>query len=296
MADLTSRLVLQPVADPPYAELVEHLVRRRFLGEQGDETLARAAAERMAERMRGRAAVLDVGPGAGLVWLVEQGDELAVAHLRLDDPALAPRVRERVEERARAAGASRLTVGVFPGDPVTGSFVEGGDFETAAVQMRLDLARALPPEDVVELQPMDAATWEAWMADGNETYAQERARSGESIERAREVAEQQMADLLPDGLATEHQDFFVGTVDGEPVGTLWVGTERPMAFVYDVVVDEAHRRRGYGAGLMRAGALWSRERGAHALGLNVFGYNHGARALYEGLGYDTVELYLAQRL
>ncbi|MDT1888860.1 GNAT family N-acetyltransferase, partial [Acinetobacter baumannii] len=72
--------------------------------------------------------------------------------------------------------------------------------------------------------------------------------SGESIEQAREVAEQQMADLLPDGLATEHQDFFVGTVDGEPVGTLWVGTERPMAFVYDVVVDEAHRRRGYGAG------------------------------------------------
>lgn len=292
MADLA----LHPVTDPPYAELVEHLVRRRFLGEQGDEARARAAAQAQVERVRSRVTAHDVGPGAGRVWLVEQGEDLAVLHLRLDDPALAPQVRGLVEEHARTTDAVRLTVGVHPGDPVTEAFVAGADFETAAVQMRLDLSRPLPPEDVVALRPMDAGAWEAYMADGNETYAQDRARSGESVERAREIAAQQMAELLPDGPDTDDQHFFVGLVGDEVVGSLWIGTERPMAFVYDVVVDEAHRRRGYGGGLMRAGALWSRERGAHALGLNVFGFNSGARALYEGLGYDAVELFLAETL
>ena len=69
-----------------------------------------------------------------------------------------------------------------------------------------------------------------------------------------------------------------------------------MAFVYDVAVDEAQRRRGYGGGLMRAGAVWARQQGSPALGLNVFGYNHGARALYDALGYDVVETFVAKVL
>ncbi len=43
-----------------------------------------------------------------------------------------------------------------------------------------------------------------------------------------------------------------------------------MAFVYDIVVREDQRRRGYGAAIMNAGALWCREHGHFALGLNVF--------------------------
>ena len=105
-----------------------------------------------------------------------------------------------------------------------------------------------------------------------------------------------MAAQLPDGLSTANHHFFVGMVDGERVGTLWLATERPMAFVYDVVVDEDQRRRGYGAGLMRAGAVWARARGAHALGLNVFGYNRGAKTLYDRLGYHVVEEYAARAI
>ncbi|MFB9314831.1 GNAT family N-acetyltransferase [Nocardioides plantarum] len=296
-------LVLTPVTDPSYDDLVEHLVARRFLGEQADEGRAREAAQAMAARVRERAEVLDARDAdadadatVGRVWLVEQGDDRAVLHLRLTDPAHAVGVREAVEARAAAAGAARLTVGVFPGDPTTEAFVAGGGYETAAVQMRLDLARDLPAEEVVALVPMDQAAYDVWEADEVEAYAEARAKSGESPERALEISRQQHAELLPDGLDTEHHQFFVGRVAGEQVGTLWIGTERPMAFVYDVHVDEGHRRRGYGAGLMRAGALWARRHGSHALGLNVFGYNHGARALYEGLGYDTVEVFQGKGL
>jgi GNAT superfamily N-acetyltransferase len=58
-----------------------------------------------------------------------------------------------------------------------------------------------------------------------------------------------------------------------------------MAFVYDVEVFEDERRKGYGAGLMNAAAVWSRDHGHRAIGLNVFAHNTGARALYDRLGY-----------
>ena len=47
---------------------------------------------------------------------------------------------------------------------------------------------------------------------------------------------------------------------------------------------------------MRLGALWARDRGSHALGLNVFGYNDAARALYERLGYAVTEEFVALEL
>lgn len=292
-------LALTPVTDPPSDELVDALVVRRFLGEQGDPGRARLEAEAMVGRIAGRTEVLDVVDGSsvrGRVWVVEKGEERSVLVLRLADPALAPRVRSALEARAREAGAVRLTVGVVPGDPSAEALVAGGGFETAALQMRLDLTDDLPPEEVVSLEPMDQTAYAAWEAEEVESYAEARARSGESPERALEVSREQHAELLPDGLATEHHHFFVGRVAATTVGTLWVGTERPMAFVYDVGVEEAHRRQGYGGGLMRAGALWARQHGAHALGLNVFGYNHAARALYEALGYETVERFEATAL
>lgn len=292
-------LSLQPVPDAPLDELAEHLVARRFLGEQGDAARAREAAVAMVGRIRERTTVLDVldgGTTVGRVWTVQQGEDRSVLHLRLDDAGLAAPVRALAEELARTAGCRRLTAAVHPSDPVAEAFADDPGFELAAVQMRLDLTGDLPGEEVVVLEPMDQAAYAVWEADEIASYAEARAKSGESPEQALQVSREQHAELLPDGLATRHHAFFVGLVDGVQVGTLWIGTERPMAFVYDVLVDEAHRRQGHGGGLMRAGALWARERGSHALGLNVFGYNHGARALYEGLGYEVVELFVGKEL
>jgi ribosomal protein S18 acetylase RimI-like enzyme len=294
-----SDVQLRHVPDPPYDDLVTHLVQRRFLGEQDDPDRARDAAAALVGRIAERTSYRDVdadGEVAGGVWLVEERDDLAVLVLHLADTSLAPAVREHVRELAVAAGARRLTIGVWPDDPAAGAFVEGAGFEVSAVQMRLDLGGTLPTEEVVVVEPMDEATFEVWQADEVATYAEERTRAGETPERALEVAREQHAELLPDGLATEHQHFFVGRVDGEQVGMLWIGTERPLAFVYLVAVDAAHRRRGYGAGLMRGGALWVQARGGHALGLNVFGYNHGARALYDRLGYRVTELFMTREL
>ncbi|CAN5384056.1 hypothetical protein BH09ACT6_BH09ACT6_19100 [soil metagenome] len=305
MADLpTVELHLDPDPATSSDALVRGITHRRFLGEYADPELAAEAGRAWAEQVLPRARLLHVrsenghqhSHQHGHVWLVGQGDDLSVLSLTLDDHQLAPVVRELVLDLARAEGFRRLTLGVAPGDPALERFVHGRHFEIAAFQMRLDLDHALPDEDLLELVPMDQATYDAYLAHCTEEYARAREKAGETHERAQQIAHEQMAALLPDGLASDDHHFFSGTVRGEPVGTLWLGTERPMAFVYDVVVDEAHRRCGYGGALMRAGALWSRDRGAHALGLNVFGYNHGAKALYDQLGYHVVEEFAAHTL
>ncbi len=279
--------------------LVRRLQHRRLLHEHAELGAALVAAQTMVDRAADRSRLLEVRDGdehVGEVWLVTDGEERGVVDLTLTHADRAATTRKLVEELAAAEGAVRLTVTVSPGDLVAVAFAEGGGFTRTATQMRLDLAHQLPAEDVVVLEPMDDATYAAWEAVEVESYAAEREQAGESPERARQVSEEQHAELLPDGLATADHHFFVGQVEGETVGSLWVGTQRPMAFVYDVVVDEAHRRKGYGAGLMRAGALWAQERGAHAIGLNVFGHNDGARALYDRLGYQVTEEFLGKPL
>jgi RimJ/RimL family protein N-acetyltransferase len=294
-------LSLVPRPSPSEEGLVERLTRRRFLGEHGDRDAARAAATAQVERLRDRSRLLEVldgGERRGEVWVVRQGDDLAVVDVTLDDVSLAPALCEALLDLARAEERARLTVTVSPGDPGSEALVADGGFETFATQMRLDLDVEPPAEDAVVLRPMGQERFDEWIQDQVAEYAAARQRSGESAERAREVSEQQHRELLPDGLQTADHHVFEGVVggpDGEQVvGLLWLGTERPMVFVYDVVVDEAHRGRGHGAGIMRAGARWAFDRGAHAIGLNVFGYNEVARRLYDRLGYQVTENFVAR--
>lgn len=301
MGDLSLRTDADPVAK--LDALVATMTAQRFLAQWRDDALAGAAARTWADRIAPRVRhveVCEADPGTGHLdghvggcgdlWLVRNDDELSVLALRLDDPALATEVRDLVAELAREEGCRRLSIGVVPGESGSETFA-GDGFEVAADQMCLDLDGDLSADTVVALVPMGEDDYALWEADEVETYALAREKAGEPRETALRIATEQHAELLSDGLATAHHHFFVGRVDGEEVGTLWIGTERPMAFVYDVTIHETQRRRGYGAGLMRAGALWAQAQGAPAVGLNVFGYNRGAKALYDRLGYRVVESY-----
>jgi ribosomal protein S18 acetylase RimI-like enzyme len=96
---------------------------------------------------------------------------------------------------------------------------------------------------------------------------------------------------LPDGLQTK--DAFLYTArdaeTGQPVGSLFLMLRRRAdaleTFVFNVVVHEALRGRGYGRALMLATAHWAREHGTASIGLHVFGHNTAARGLYRSLGF-----------
>jgi len=154
----------------------------------------------------------------------------------------------------------------------------------------------------VELRPMSAEEYDAWLPTSIEECAAEHARAGSRpADKSLEMAHEEFQKLLPEGLATPEHHLLVGIVDGEPIGFLWLrippaGGESVDAFIYNVEVDVQHRGKGYGRGMMQSAEDYARGQGATALRLHVFGHNTVARSLYESLGYATTNVNMVKPL
>jgi ribosomal protein S18 acetylase RimI-like enzyme len=148
---------------------------------------------------------------------------------------------------------------------------------------------------------MTDAEYDAWSEGEFESYAADVARaSGMSLDDARDRSRKQHAELLPDGVRTAgHALLIVCAEDDAAIGIVWLGPhpQRPdVAYVYNVEIAEAMRGRGYGRAAMLAAEQYAREHGSAEIGLNVFGFNERARALYDSLGYAVVATQMLKRL
>jgi ribosomal protein S18 acetylase RimI-like enzyme len=151
----------------------------------------------------------------------------------------------------------------------------------------------------VRFVPFDEVDFHAWLLQAIPAYALTNVEDGrwtlaESLEKSKEAH----ASLLPQGLQTPGQ-FFVHLHDadsGERVGVLWWSQaekgEALEAWVYNIEIDESARRRGHARAALLELERVARERGLHQVGLHVFGHNHGARRLYEALGFEPTSLTL----
>ena len=154
----------------------------------------------------------------------------------------------------------------------------------------------------VTLRHPSANEYEGWSAAQLDTYVNEIVASGTmSREAAEEKGRRDLAELLPEGLATPGQLIFRVDADGQSVGWLWLASRNPRAevgvgFIYDLVVDEALRGRGYGRATMKLAEEEARSKGLHALALNVFGHNTAARALYSSLGYRETSVQMRKEI
>jgi ribosomal protein S18 acetylase RimI-like enzyme len=283
---------------PRVDELVARLARRRILAEFGDTDVARRRARDRVTSLLPETRLLDVvadGVVVGYVWVRRDGDLLALLDADADpqlDGGLGPPLREALLGLARAEGAKRLDTGVAPDqDGLRRAVVAGGEFILMSTNMRLDLA--LPPDRPdgprVSLDPMSGVEFDDFMRESERAYVAERAASGEPPEWAARVAREQLATLLPEGRHSRDQHFFTARLDQESFGQLWLATDSPTAFVYDVVVGERMRGRGLGRALMVAAERWAHQRGAIGVGLHVFAHNAVARRLYDSLGYAVLE-------
>ena len=84
------------------------------------------------------------------------------------------------------------------------------------------------------------------------------------------------------------------------VGIIWLarilqGT-KPLMFIYDFQIDEPYRRKGYGEQTLQAAEEKTKALGLDTIALHVFGFNRGARALYEKLGYEITNINMAKKL
>lgn len=154
----------------------------------------------------------------------------------------------------------------------------------------------------MKLRHPSAEEYAQWSAAALDAYVDEIVASGTmSREAAEEKGRRDEAELLPEGLATPGQLIFRIEADEEPVGWLWIALRNPRAetgvgFIYDIAIDEALRGRGYGRAAMRLAEEEARRNGLHALGLNVFGHNAIARALYASLGYRETSVQMRKEL
>ena len=87
---------------------------------------------------------------------------------------------------------------------------------------------------------------------------------------------------------------------GEEIGWLWIAERDSdagkVAWIYDIVVDEALRGRGYGRALMAEAELLAGKMGLSRIELNVFADNAVARSMYESSGYRETARQMAKDL
>jgi GNAT superfamily N-acetyltransferase len=285
-------LELRPVPEEARTDWVPTLAERldvlRFRSQYDDPQVSAGKAEEFVRGTIERGRVFEVTDGgavAGHLWWGPEGDHSAVMDVRLDEPSRIGELLPLLVDLARADGSATIGAGGVPGDPSRTSLVELPGFTARATNMLLRLDAPIADPGGVELREMSGERFDEFYANLVRDYADELHAAGMSREAADEQSRTQSAQLMPDGVDSVGQEFFTAWVGDDPVGHLWISTERPMAFVYDVVVREDQRRKGYGEAIMNAGARWSREHGHPSLGLNVFAHNPGARALYDKLGY-----------
>lgn len=153
----------------------------------------------------------------------------------------------------------------------------------------------------IRTEPMTDEQYARYRQHAEADYAQSIADSGRLPRaEAQEKAREDYHRLLPDGLRTAGHHLLTVYDDTIEVGMLWLHTEPRSdglhAYVYDVEVRADLRRRGYGRAIMQEVDRLCRELGVCSVGLNVFGFNTAARALYEEMGYEVVAVQMRKIL
>src|SRR4051812_11377817 len=110
---------------------------------------------------------------------------------------------------------------------------------------------------MIRLVPMTQEIFTHWYENAIRDFAADKVEGGQwpaeqAIQRSRESYER----LLPEGLNTKNNHIYSVQEQstGENVGVIWVAITtidgQTMAFVYDVLIYEQHRRKGYGTQAM----------------------------------------------
>lgn len=136
------------------------------------------------------------------------------------------------------------------------------------------------------------------LSSARDTYAAGlRSQRGFSAEDAELKAAGDVAALLPDGEHTTGHVLLTAREDGTYLGGVWAAVQGPdragMAWIYHVWVEPVARGRRLSGRLIAAAGDAVREQGADSIGLNVFGDNVPAIAVYDALGFRVTAQQMA---
>ena len=142
----------------------------------------------------------------------------------------------------------------------------------------------------VRLRSMTSEEYAAWLPWAIEEYTREDVEhKGVEPDRARDNMSAFLGSALARGPRTDgHRISIVeDAATGERVGYTWWAEREldagPAAWIYDVYIDEPHRGKGFGRGLMEAVEAQIREAGLTRIELHVWVDNDPATSLYRSL-------------
>ena len=146
---------------------------------------------------------------------------------------------------------------------------------------------------MVKLEPIQQKDFEIFLERGIREYAEDHVRNGNwTAEEALERSKKEFEQLLPDGVNSKDQFLFSITdeTNGNKIGVLWVQIKNQKAFIYDFIIDESFRGKGYGKQALAALDEKLISMNVDSVGLHVFGHNIVAQELYKKSGYEITNI------
>ena len=151
---------------------------------------------------------------------------------------------------------------------------------------------------MIKLESLQQEDFERFLEREIRAYADDHVRNGNwpaegAIERSRKEFETH----LPDGIHTRDQ-YLWSLVDdaANKIGVLWVQVKDQKAFIFDFVIDERFRGKGFGKQALTAMDEALKSMGAGSVALHVFGDNTVAQELYKKAGYQITGIHMKKSL
>lgn len=146
---------------------------------------------------------------------------------------------------------------------------------------------------MLKLRQPNEEEFKYWFEKSSATQAEDRAFANNTEARdERRRLDQEVKSLLPKGQKTDMQFFYVADNDQENIGFIWMGVlpglSKNEIFLYDIIIRQEQRRKGYGRELLSLMESKVKDSGYQAVYLNVLQKNH-AKQLYLSMGYRIVK-------
>ena len=148
------------------------------------------------------------------------------------------------------------------------------------------------------LEPLQQAGFERFLERAIREYAEDHVRNGNwSADGAYEKSRKEFERYLPQGIHSPDQYLYsIVDDDDNQIGVLWVQIKDQKAFIFDFVIDDLFRGKGYGKRALAALDEKLRAMSVESIGLHVFGDNSTAQELYKKMGYRITGIHMKKTL
>ena len=150
---------------------------------------------------------------------------------------------------------------------------------------------------MVRLETIQQEDYDRFLEREVREYANDHVRNGNwPADGALERSKKEFEHYLPDGIHTKDQYVWsIVDEDNRKLGVLWVQVKDQKAFIFEFVIDEAFRGKGYGKQALTAMDQELRSMDVESVALHVFGDNVSAQELYRKMGFEITGIHMRKQ-